>query len=778
MNEIINLSNFLKEAFSNDEYAYRNTSEELSNIEKRIAELEDKLKDVDNYKKDIKGAVFVQEILTKHASNNREENLTEYKGLIELANSEIESLQNEINLVNINLREKIDRLSIVQNDEERISLQKEIRDLSNEKNDLRSEITNLISDKEYFNSEIDKINIEINEDKIRLEELENVKINKEALEKDKKELDDLKLEATHLEKYAADLVTLNNFFDVVSKIENNQEYNEENLNSILNDISDISVNLKSLSEVESLIESKNQERNEINEKLKDETNYLENYLDINVAKSNRYDKLYKNNKENYETTEKLLENLEIQMEPLKNNRLEQENTLSQISALSVMFREDDKQDDYYQAEFKRLYDKLEGLKKEEKNLVVSLDEDSYLTNKEQLLKRREIISRDLVHIEKLMTESNNAKFNRFKMNEDRIKLSLLDREINSLTNIKNLFSKVKSASEIYGLNVKNNDNILDEVTNKDNVDSKTEENIVEEKTNEDNLNPLSYDLDSLDGLGAFYDAVMSEGKNNNSNVNNLSDGNDLDNFDLPGADEPKKETKENIQSDKTDENDKQDDLDLEPTGDITPVEDVKKCTKWDKIKNKIKGNLKKILATVLVGSATLAAIINIGGKNVDSPKEDSIVETTFVSQNIEEDTKVKTEEISASLNEFDITAPSTSDIYTYEESPVNEISTVNEFEKVDRAFNIGDTYIASGDIYGTSYDAKNDINGLDHYYPLSDDRTVSAIQFVSPDGQQHVTVTENNKEDADILRSLGWMEESYCTSNETRDLEYEGWHRR
>ena len=67
---------------------------------------------------------------------------------------------------------------------------------------------------------------------------------------------------------------------------------------------------------------------------------------------------------------------------------------------------------------------------------------------------------------------------------------------------------------------------------------------------------------------------------------------------------------------------------------------------------------------------------------------------------------------------------------------------------MDRAFNIGDTYIASGDIYGTSYDAKNDINGLDHYYPLSDDRTVSAIQFVSPDGQQHVTVTENNKKSA------------------------------
>ena len=55
---------------------------------------------------------------------------------------------------------------------------------------------------------------------------------------------------------------------------------------------------------------------------------------------------------------------------------------------------------------------------------------------------------------------------------------------------------------------------------------------------------------------------------------------------------------------------------------------------------------------------------------------------------------------------------------------------------------------------------------------------MSAIQFVSPDGEQHVTVTENNKEEADLLRALGWMEESYCTSNETRDLEYEGWHRR
>ena len=47
--------------------------------------------------------------------------------------------------------------------------------------------------------------------------------------------------------------------------------------------------------------------------------------------------------------------------------------------------------------------------------------------------------------------------------------------------------------------------------------------------------------------------------------------------------------------------------------------------------------------------------------------------------------------------------------------------------------------------------------------------------MVSPDGTQHVTITDENKDEQNLLESMGWSVESYNISNDTRNIEYEGW---
>lgn len=713
MDEIIKLSNFLKEAFSNDSYAYRDIKEELINVENRISELDNKLSNMDNYKKDIKGETFIQEMLTQHASNNREENVEEYNGLIYLADQEISELNSQISAINDNLENKAVSLSQAKTEEEKNSIQKEIRILSDEKYTLRQEISKLNEDKDYFVSEKNKLEAEIDADKDLLEKFENSKIDQEQLNKDKKEIISLQLEVRHLEKYMADLTVLNNFFDIVSKIENNEPYSNENLESILEQISNINVNQQSLNEIIELINKKTLEQQNLNEKISIPENYQINSLVSNSVRMERYEKLRKNNEENYKLTEQLLDSLEAKMEPLRNNRKEQENTLNEISLLAVKFREDATQDQYYQDEFKKLYAKVDKLREEEKELVVSSDEINYESSKKQLLDRKNRITNDLIHIEKLTKIETRDRFNYFKRNEDEIRLSMLKNEIKSLTNIVELFSKVKEAKEIYGLSKFKDDSLV---------------NVYEILDNQNKTTLPGISVDNFD-----LPAATDDTKNQDDNIVDITDTNDDNIIDI------------------TDVNDN---LDYKPTGKVTIIDKIKGSKNFKKVTKQIKTKLKAILATALVGIASLSGCA--------SSKADSKIDSALENENI-----TKTEFDNEDLkNNYDDVA---SEILN---SIENDNSNIN---KEIENFNIGDTYAVSGDIYKTSIDAFNKTNGLEHYYPLSDSRTISAIEFVSPYGE-HITVTENNKEQAELLRQLGWTEESYCTSNETRNLEYEGWH--
>ena len=91
-------------------------------------------------------------------------------------------------------------------------------------------------------------------------------------------------------------------------------------------------------------------------------------------------------------------------------------------------------------------------------------------------------------------------------------------------------------------------------------------------------------------------------------------------------------------------------------------------------------------------------------------------------------------------------------------------------------FSIGQDVSFTGEyIYQTSKDASSETNKLHPYYTNNDKRSISAIQMVSPDGTQHVTITDENKDEQNLLESMGWSVESYNISNDTRNIEYEGW---
>ena len=72
-------------------------------------------------------------------------------------------------------------------------------------------------------------------------------------------------------------------------------------------------------------------------------------------------------------------------------------------------------------------------------------------------------------------------------------------------------------------------------------------------------------------------------------------------------------------------------------------------------------------------------------------------------------------------------------------------------------------------------DAANDTNRYTPMYPSSDEREISLIRLVSPDGSEKITIDINNKEKKQQLEQQGWTVESYNMSNQTRGIEHEGW---
>ena len=95
---------------------------------------------------------------------------------------------------------------------------------------------------------------------------------------------------------------------------------------------------------------------------------------------------------------------------------------------------------------------------------------------------------------------------------------------------------------------------------------------------------------------------------------------------------------------------------------------------------------------------------------------------------------------------------------------------------VEIDYDIGDDVHFDGPyLYKTSVDAANDTNRYNPLYPSTDERKISLIRLVSPDGSEKITIDTNNKEKKEQLESQGWTVESYNINNLTNGVIHEGW---
>ena len=225
------------------------------------------------------------------------------------------------------------------------------------------------------------------------------------------------------------------------------------------------------------------------------------------------------------------------------------------------------------------------------------------------------------------------------------------------------------------------------------------------------------------------------------------------------------------------------------------IKNIRKAFNWENIKKGIKKHWKKVVAATLVATATVSALVSCAvNKNKNNDKD-----TASIIQDIDSDLPSK-----SAANEFGVNADDVLNNLNNQKQDKNESSEEtyqvdidsqtkdNEEKNTDidtnyqasdktynvtsENFSIGQDVSFTGEyIYQTSKDASSETNKLHPYYTNNDKRSISAIQMVSPDGTQHVTITDENKDKQNLLESMGWSVESYNISNDTRNIEYEGW---
>lgn len=225
------------------------------------------------------------------------------------------------------------------------------------------------------------------------------------------------------------------------------------------------------------------------------------------------------------------------------------------------------------------------------------------------------------------------------------------------------------------------------------------------------------------------------------------------------------------------------------------IKNIRKAFNWENIKKGIKKHWKKVVAATLVATATVSALVSCAvNKNKNNDKD-----TANIIQDIDSDLPSK-----SAANEFGVNADDVLNNLNNQKQDKNESSEEtyqvdidsqtkdNEEKNTDidtnyqasdktynvtsENFSIGQDVSFTGEyIYQTSKDASSETNKLHPYYTNNDKRSISAIQMVSPDGTQHVTITDENKDEQNLLESMGWSVESYNISNDTRNIEYEGW---
>lgn len=225
------------------------------------------------------------------------------------------------------------------------------------------------------------------------------------------------------------------------------------------------------------------------------------------------------------------------------------------------------------------------------------------------------------------------------------------------------------------------------------------------------------------------------------------------------------------------------------------IKNIRKAFNWENIKKGIKKHWKKVVAAILVAPAIVSALMSCAvNKNKNNDKD-----TASIIQDIDSDLPSK-----SAANEFGVNADDVLNNLNNQKQDKNESSEEtyqvdidsqtkdNEEKNTDidtnyqasdktynvtsENFSIGQDVSFTGEyIYQTSKDASSETNKLHPYYTNNDKRSISAIQMVSPDGTQHVTITDENKDEQNLLESMGWSVESYNISNDTRNIEYEGW---
>lgn len=229
------------------------------------------------------------------------------------------------------------------------------------------------------------------------------------------------------------------------------------------------------------------------------------------------------------------------------------------------------------------------------------------------------------------------------------------------------------------------------------------------------------------------------------------------------------------------------------------IKNIRKAFNFQKIKTGIKKHCKKIVAAILVATATVSAIVAVAVNSNKDKDEDtaSIIQendSDLPSKNAANEFGVNTDDVLYNFNfnsplhqeqnepsekethAVDIDSPTKDNEDKNADIDTNYKSSKKTYNVTTDNFSVGEDVKFTGDyIYQTSKDASNETNKFHPDYTNNDKRSISAIQMVSPDGTQHVTITNNNKDEQNLLESMGWTVESYNVSNDTRNIEYEGW---
>lgn len=191
------------------------------------------------------------------------------------------------------------------------------------------------------------------------------------------------------------------------------------------------------------------------------------------------------------------------------------------------------------------------------------------------------------------------------------------------------------------------------------------------------------------------------------------------------------------------------------------IKKIKKASKWNKIKNSLKKNAKRIIAGLFVGITMIGfsgfAVGDRQAESFDSNKSNYVhtikeTEETVKNNNLDscvvegsKETKIKDEQISNNIvmtNKNDIT--------------------------------IGSKVRVDGYIYENAFNAYNEEDSLRPYYSLDDEREISLIYYSNDEGET-VLISEDNKDKIAELKALKYEVVAYCTSNVDNDVEYEGW---